>query len=184
MNLPLIQTSRLILRPWQPADLPPFAAMNADPGVMRYFPSTLSPEQSAAFLNRIETHFNNHGFGVFALEEISSGDFIGYCGFMIPAFRAWFTPCVEIGWRLRPTSWGRGLATEAARACLAHGFGKLGFSRIYSFTATLNLPSERVMQRIGMRKEGEFDHPHLEKGHPLCRHVLYRIDPSAESVSD
>jgi RimJ/RimL family protein N-acetyltransferase len=147
--------------------------MNKDAKVMRYFPSILTYDETIAMIDRIQLHFEQHGFGLFALEDLSTCEFIGYTGFMIPSFTGYFTPCVEIGWRLRQISWNKGYATEAAKACLHYGFETLDFKKIFSFTSALNTRSEKVMQRIGMIKYGEFDHPNIELSHPLCRHVIY-----------
>jgi ribosomal-protein-alanine N-acetyltransferase len=149
--------------------------MNQDPMVMRYFPRLATPEESGAMVKLINAFFDEHGYGLFAIELKATGDFIGYTGFTQPGFESWFTPCTEIGWRLRKEFWGQGYATEAAKACLECGFGQFGLKEIYSFTAVLNTPSERVMQRIGMTKVGEFDYPKVEEGHPLRKHVLYKI---------
>ena len=172
----MIKTERLVLRKWMQADSIPFAEMNKDKEVMQYFPSVLSDEETAAMINRIGLHFEKYGFGLYALEKISTKEFIGYTGFMIPSFESFFTPCVEIGWRLRKEDWGKGYATEAAKACLHYGFETLGFEEIYSFTSKINLRSEKVMQAIGMIKEGEFDHPNISLNHSLCRHLLYKIE--------
>jgi len=172
----IITTERLGLRRWTEDDYLPFAKMNKDKEVMQYFPSLLTDEETTAMINRINLHFEKHGFGLFALEKLSTKEFIGYTGFMVPSFESSFTPCVEIGWRLRKEDWGKGYATEAAKACLRYGFEVLGFKKIYSFTSTINLRSEKVMQSIGMIKEGEFDHPKIALDHPLCRHVLYTIE--------
>lgn len=172
----VIITERLGLRHWQEADFSPFAAMNKDEDVMRYFPSTLSDEETKAMVARIEIQFQKHGFGLFALEKRSTAGFIGYTGFMLPRFQSFFTPCVEIGWRIKKEEWNKGYATEAATACLRYGFRTLGFADVYSFTAAINHSSEKVMQKIGMKKEGEFDHPLLATDSPLRRHVLYKIE--------
>jgi ribosomal-protein-alanine N-acetyltransferase len=171
-----ISTERLILRPWLETDIQPFIEMNQDTAVMRYFPSTLTREQTLAFVERIKTGFEKDKFGLYAVELKSTRDFIGYTGFSRPRFKSFFTPCIEIGWRYKQSAWGNGYATEAAKACLHQGFETLGFSTVYSFTATTNLPSEKVMQRIGMTKQGEFDHPGIEPTNVLCRHVLYKVD--------
>ena len=171
----ILSTGRLGLRRWVATDIDPFIRMNDDPIVMRYFPRLYTAEESTAMVQRIGAFFDQHGYGLYALELRTTGEFIGYTGFAEPSFDSWFTPCTEIGWRLRQEFWGQGLATEAARACLDHGFQTLGLQNIFSFTATVNTPSERVMQRIGMSKLGEFDHPRIEPGHPLSRHVLYSI---------
>ena len=101
---------------------------------------------------------------------------IGFIGFIHQTFESDFTPCSEISWRLRPEFWGKGYATEGAMACLDYGFNYLDFQSVYSFTATVNTRSERVMQKIGLHKVKEFDHPKLERSSWLCRHVLYKID--------
>lgn len=172
-----IRTPRLILRRWRPEDLEPFAALNADPVVMEHFPSTLSREESDAFARRIEDHFDRYGFGLWALEIPGVAPFAGFVGLSVPGFEAHFTPCVEIGWRLAAGSWGKGYATEAARAVLAFGFERLSLAEIVSFTAPANERSRRVMERIGMTRNpaDDFDHPRLPEGHPLRRHVLYRV---------
>jgi RimJ/RimL family protein N-acetyltransferase len=172
-----LRTERLRLRGWQPSDREPFAAMNADPRVMEYFPAPLSPEESDARVARIEAHFDRHGFGLWAVEVVGVAPFAGFIGLSIPGFEAHFTPCVEIGWRLAAAHWCRGFATEGARAALAFGFNTLGLAEIVSFTATVNLRSRRVMEKLGMTHQpgDDFDHPLLPEGHWLRRHVLYRI---------
>lgn len=171
----MITTERMLLRCWKPDDLEPFAAMNADPEVMRHFPSTLNLEQTAAGMKRAEAHFERHGWGLFAAEH--EGEFIGYVGLFHVPFQAHFTPAVEIGWRLKRSHWNRGLASEAARACLEFGFRDAGLKEIVSFTIPVNLPSRRVMEKIGMRHDlnGDFEHPKVPAGHVMRRHVLYRI---------
>lgn len=171
----VLSTDRLCLRRWTAADLPPFSKMNQDPAVMQFFPRLLSPTDSAAMVQRINAFFDQTGYGLYAVDIKATGEFIGYTGFANPSFQSFFTPCVEIGWRLKKDAWGQGYATEAARACLQYGFDSLRLEEVYSFTAVINQRSERVMQRIGMVKTGEFDHPNLETGHALRRHVLYRI---------
>jgi ribosomal-protein-alanine N-acetyltransferase len=150
--------------------------MNSDEDVMKYFPAMLNRSETIAMMQRIDYHFEKNNFGLYTVEEKKSGTFIGFTGFSIPAFESFFTPCVEIGWRYQKEYWGQGFATEAAQACLQHGFNTLGFQQIFSFTSTLNLPSENVMKRIGMIKTGEFDHPNINITHRLCKHVLYCID--------
>jgi RimJ/RimL family protein N-acetyltransferase len=170
-----LRTPRLGMRRWQDSDLESFAAMNRDPRVMEYFPRIWTAEESAAMVARAGTFLEQNGYGLFAVDELASGDFIGYVGLARPSWDAWFTPCVEIGWRLRTEAWGFGYATEAAKECLRFGFEELGLERIYSFTALPNVRSVRVMQKIGMRFAGEFDHPMVEEGSWLRRHVLYQV---------
>jgi RimJ/RimL family protein N-acetyltransferase len=172
-----LESSRLRLRDWQDADLAPFAALNADPRVMEYFPRPLDRAESDAAVVRIRAHFARRGFGLWAVEAPGVAEFVGFVGLSVPSFEAHFTPCVEIGWRLAREFWGRGYATEAALAVLNHGFGTLGLAEIVSFTAAANARSRAVMERIGMHRSDadDFDNPNLSPGHPLRRHVLYRL---------
>jgi ribosomal-protein-alanine N-acetyltransferase len=178
---PELRTARLLLRRWREADLTPFAAMNADPEVMEHFPAPLTRAQSDAFASQIEEGFGEAGFGLWAVETTADGGFIGYTGLARPRFTAHFTsparPATELGWRLARHAWGRGYATEAARAVLGFAFGRAGLSEIVSFTAVTNIRSQAVMRRIGMTRDpaDDFDHPALPPGHRLRCHVLYRI---------
>ena len=171
-----ITTPRLTLRQWQAADRPMFAAMNADPKVMEFFPSLLSQEQSNALVDRIEGDIEKRGWGLWAAEELSSGRFIGFVGLDEPRAQLPFSPCVEIGWRLDHSAWGKGYASEAAIAALATGFNEIGLSEIVSFTVIGNFRSEAVMKKIGMTKSSEtFNHPGIPEGHPMQEHLLYRM---------
>ena len=176
-DLPVLDTARLRLRPWRDEDLAPWAALNADPEVMATIGRPLERSQSDLLAQRIRGHFDRRGFGLWAVEVPDVASFIGFIGLSIPQFEAHFTPCVEIGWRLARAEWGKGYASEGARAALAFGFERLGLAEIVSFTAVSNLRSRRVMERIGMQRRAaeDFDHPNLPEGHPLRRHVLYRI---------
>lgn len=172
-----LESARLLLRQWHNDDLGPFAQMCADERVMRYFPGMLSRLESAGLIGRVRGHFLEFGFGLWALERKDTGDFIGFTGLNTVGFDAHFTPAVEIGWRLAHDHWGLGFASEAAWTALRCGFGQLGLDEVVSFTSALNVPSEKVMQAIGMRRDeqGDFDHPKLAAGHPLRPHRLYRI---------
>ncbi len=170
-----VETDRLVLRDWKSEDLPSFIAMNKDDRVMRFFPSVLTGEETESFFSRIQSEFDRNGWGLYAVEMRSTGQFIGYVGLHEIGFDADFTPGVEIGWRLNADYHNQGLATEAAKAVLELAKSK-GLKRLYSFTAKNNAPSERVMQKIGMKKTGEFEHPNLPEGSPLRPHVLYQID--------
>lgn len=173
-------TARLILRHWRDEDFPAFARMNADPRVMECFPAPLSLSESAAFFDRILREFETEGFGLYALERRTDGELLGYTGLHRVTFDGPLYGRVEIGWRLRPEMWGNGYATEAARSCLRYaGLSKI--ESIISFTALNNLRSQRVMQRLGMARLQEFDHPALPTGHPLQRHVLYIIRTSGHT---
>lgn len=172
-----LATSRLMLRPWRTEDLPAFAAMNADPRVMEYFPKLLERVESDALAGRIDDHFRRHGFGMWAVEVVAVANFVGFVGLSVPVFEAHFSPCIEVGWRLAFEHWGRGYATEAAIAVTDFAFEDLALDEVVAFTATSNQRSRRVMDRIGMShcELDDFDHPSLPQGHPLRRHVLYRL---------
>ena len=173
----ILQGARVRLRPWRNEDRAPFAAMNADERVMEFFPKLLSRTESDALVDGIQAHFVRHGFGLWAVEVPDVAPFIGFTGLAVPRFTAPFTPCVEIGWRLAAEHWGMGYATEAARLALAYGFETAGLAEIVSFTTIANLRSRAVMKRLGMQRDpaDDFDHPSVPDGHPLQRHVLYRL---------
>ena len=176
-----ILTDRLMLRRWRGDDRAPFAKMNADPRVMEFFVQVLDRDTSDALVEKFEVHFEAHGFGFWALEDRASGAFAGFTGLQLMEFEAPFTPCVEVGWRLPFAFWGRGLASEAARAAIAYGFESLRLPEIVACTAFCNMRSQRVMERIGMARvpNGDFIHPKIPPDHPLQPSVLYRIRPSS-----
>jgi len=159
-----LATERLLLRRWKAEDRGPFAELNSDPEVMRYFPRLLSSAESDSFVDRIEQGFDENGFGLWALEI--SGRFAGYTGLNRTTFETPMGQHVEIGWRLARWAWGRGYATEAARCVLRSAYELHGISDVYSFTVESNTRSESVMRRIGMsrRIDLDFDHPILLAG--------------------
>jgi RimJ/RimL family protein N-acetyltransferase len=173
----VLTTERLRLRPWRSDDLEPFAALNADARVREFFPGLQTYEESAASMRWIDDHFRVHGFGLWAVEAIGIAPFIGFIGLSVPSFDAPFMPCVELGYRLAFDHWGRGYATEGARAALAFGFATAGLDEIVAMTAAGNARSRRVMERLGMTRNAtdDFDHPNIAAEHPLRRHVLYRL---------
>lgn len=158
--------SRVVLRAWRDADLAPFAALNADPRVMEHVPAPLAREESDALAARIRTHLHERGFGLWALEIPGVADFAGFVGLQVPS---WRPEEVEIAWRLAFEHWGRGYATEAARRVLDMRL----FRDVVSFTVPANVRSIRVMEKIGLRFAGEFEHPKVDVDR-LRRHVLYR----------
>lgn len=177
MEMVRLKSERLILRPWRQEDRKPFAAINAEPDVIRYL-NPLTHEQSDAMLDRIDLHFEDHGWGFWALEEKASGALIGMCGLNNVSSALPFAPAVEIGWRLS-TSWqGAGYAREAAQRCFDFAFDELKLDRVVAFTVPANSNSWGLMRRLGMSQIGEFDHPNLADGHPLRHHVLYELRSS------
>ena len=170
-----IRTERLLMRRWRESDRGPFAAMNADPEVMRYFPETLDRAASDAYMDRIEALIQHQGFGLWALELTETGRFLGFTGLnpMPPGVPG--AGGMEVGWRLASHAWHQGFATEAATAALDVGFRGVGLAEIWSMTAVLNEPSQAVMRRLGMTLYGHFEHPRVAVGHPVRPHVVYRI---------
>ena len=174
-----LRTPRLILREWRDEDAEPFAAMSADPEVMRYLVPFPDRAAVGAWIARARTHLAEHGFGKFVVELAGEAAFAGVVGLDHVGFDLPFTPAVEVLWRLARPFWGRGFATEAARATLDDGFGRLGLDEVVAYTVVGNRRSRAVMERLGMHRDAaedfDFVHPRLPPGHPLRRHVLYRL---------
>lgn len=171
------------MRRWRDSDREPFAALNADPEVMRHFPAALSRSDSDALIDRLEDHIDAHGYGLWALERLDDGRLLGFVGLQTVPPELPFAPTTEIGWRLARSAWGQGYATEAARAALRFGFAGVGLAEIVAFTTVGNTRSRAVMERLGMTRDPaeDFDHPGIAPPSPLRRHVLYRIENSAIS---
>lgn len=175
------KTARLVLRPWIEADRQPLRDLNASPQVCRYFPSTLSTPESDGMFDYFQASMQVKQPCVYAVQDRETGDFVGLCGLHAPDFDAPFMPCVEILWRFCESAWGQGYATEAAKACLSDGLSYLNIPEIVAFTVPDNTASIRVIEKIGMTRDrqGDFDHPHVSDGHPLKRHLLYRVKSPA-----
>jgi len=173
----VIETDRLILRRWREADRAPFAALNADPEVMRYFPAALTRAESDAAIDRMETAFNEKGISFWAAEHKADGRFVGLIGLQYVRDTLPIAPALEVGWRLTRDTWGQGLAPEGARAALAYAFAALKAPEVLAYTAATNAPSRRVMEKLGMTYDpaSDFLHPKLAAGHPLQQHVVYRL---------
>lgn len=178
----MLETERLLLRPWQTRDYPKFVQLNADPKVMEFFPACLSRQESDALALHFQALIEQQGWGFWAVEFKTTHTFIGMLGLNPVSPRLPFSPATEIGWRLHPSYWGQGLATEAARATLKFGFEQLQLDEIVAFTASANLRSQALMQRLGMQCDAvNFEHPALAKDHRLAEHCLYRLN-RAQSV--
>ena len=173
----MIETKRLLLRQWREQDREPFAEMNADAAVMEFFPAPLTHAESDAAAAGNEHQIEAHGWGLWAVEILATGEFIGFTGLWQVPDDYPFGPAVEVGWRLARRHWGQGFATEAARASVEFGFRELRLDEIVSMTAVGNLRSRRVMEKLGLTHDpaDDFDHPRIPEGHPLRRHVLYRV---------
>jgi len=181
MKLATLKTDRLILRPWRAADREPFAAMSADPEVMRYLMPVADRTESDAIADRLAAHIEEYGFGFWALEAPGVAPFVGFTGLLHVGDDMPFAPAVEIGWRLAREHWGKGYSSEAAMASLAYGFETLKLDEIVALTVPANSRSQAVMKRIGMSRDpaDDFEHPRLADGDPLKSHVLYRIKRDA-----
>lgn len=179
----MIETNRLILRPWENTDREPFAQLNSCPVILEFFPNTLTSEESNKLADNIITHIQTHGWGLWAAEEKVSKRFMGFIGLQTYEGNTHFSPTVEIGWRLHSDFWGKGYATEGAKAALEHGFTQLNLNEIVAFTAAINTRSQRVMEKIGMiyNPKDDFIHPSVPKNNPLAPHVLYRISASPKT---
>jgi len=174
-----LETERLFLRAWEDTDIAPFAKICADPEVMRHFPERLSRDKTEHLISRCIDKQKSDGFCMAPIEVKETGEFLGFVGLNRPSYAAPlpFDPCVEIGWRLKQSAWGKGYASEAAKAWLRFGFETIDLEEIVAFTIPANLPSQRVMERIGMTRDidGDFLHPSLPNDHPIAPHVLYRL---------
>jgi len=172
----IFQSQRLGFRPWAESDFEEFKRMNADPEVMRHSPGTLSEEQSEGFFQRLQDHYAKHGFCYFATDLLETGELIGFIGFAYQDYESEFTPAIDIGWRLKTSAWGKGYATEGAKRCLEYGFEKLGLASVISVCIVRNEPSENVMKKIGMMRQGIFNHPRLVDYPDLENCVCYKME--------
>jgi RimJ/RimL family protein N-acetyltransferase len=171
----ILQGPRLVLRPPEPSDAAELAAINGDPEVMRHFAAAMNRAESDAWLARLIAHHAEHGFGFWSVLRQDAPGLVGIVGLMRVGFEARFTPAVEIGWRTARAHQRRGYAEEASRLALAAGFGPLGLEEIVAWTIPVNEASWRMMEKLGMSPDGDFEHPRLPEGHPMRRHLLYRI---------
>jgi RimJ/RimL family protein N-acetyltransferase len=178
-----ISTQRLLLRPFTEPDLAPFAALNSHPLVVEALGQSLTRAESDALVERIRAEMEREGWGVWAVEVVGGAEFVGMVGLHRVNAALPPAPAIEVAWRLSPSHWGHGYATEAAAGALRYGFEEAGLAEIVAFTTTLNVRSQGVMERIGMERdtEADFDHPSLPEGSPLRRHVLYRACRSRET---
>jgi RimJ/RimL family protein N-acetyltransferase len=182
----MLQTERLLLREWREEDREPFARINADPEVMEHFPAPLDRVHSDQLADRIQGHLDGRGWGLWAVEILGGARFIGFTGLTPVGFDLiQGREAIEVGWRLERAAWGHGYATEAATEALRYGFGVLDLDEVVSYAALTNHRSLAVMERLGMTRAEEFDHPRLPPGHPLRPHVVYRAvrPPPAASSS-
>ena len=170
----IFTSERLGFRNWSDEDLPAFAAMNADPVVMEHFAKTLNAAESEAFLTRLRNHYLDRGYTYYAVDVLETGQWIGFIGLAYQDYEASFTPATDIGWRLIPEAWGHGFATEGAKRCLEFAFESLNMESVVATCTATNFKSEKVMQKIGMTRQGMFNHPRL-KDHPDLERCLWYV---------
>ncbi len=169
----LFKSERLGFRNWKLSDIPKMAAISGDEEVMRYFPNTQDEAHTSKFVHKMRAMYAEKGYCYFAVDELSSGELIGFIGLCDQEYEAAFTPCVDLGYRLARKFWGKGYATEGAAKCLEYAFEMAGLKEVVAVCVTTNTPSENVMKKIGMTYDSNFIHPYL-KGHPdLEECVLY-----------
>jgi RimJ/RimL family protein N-acetyltransferase len=183
--IPRLTTERLLLREWLATDREPFGLMNADPLVVEHLPRALDRAASDALIERFQADWAVQGHGRWALVRRDDDAFLGFVGLHAATFDAHFTPAVDVGWRLARAAWGRGYATEGARAALRYAFETLALDEVVSYTVPANVRSRAVMERLGMTHDprDDFDHPAFLDDRRICRHVLYRLTRTAWSAS-
>lgn len=172
----IIKTNRLGLRNWHTKDIAPAKLMTSNEKVMEFFPSTWTSKQTEDFIQKMRKHYRKHEFCYFAVDELETGKFIGFIGLMHQTYSTQFSPFVDIGWRLIPDAWGKGYATEGAKACLNFAFTTLNLQEIYAIAPELNIKSQRVMQKLGMTFHTDFEHPKLDQNSPFRKCVAYKIE--------
>jgi len=172
----LFKSERLGFRNWKSSDLAEMAEINADSEVMKFFPNIQNSSETQNFIERMQKQFADHGYCYFAVELINDSTFIGFIGIADQTYKADFTPCTDMGWRLNKKYWGKGYATEGAKRCIEYAFQELGLDKIFSIAPKINANSEAVITKIGMSKVKEFDHPLLLDDSRLKVCVLYEIE--------
>ncbi len=171
----LFTSDRLGFRNWNPDDIDELHEINSDQKVMEFFPSLPTKEQTTEFIKRMTKQFEEKGFCYFAVDRLENNELIGFIGLSEQTYDAEFTPCIDIGWRIKSTEWNKGFATEGAKKCLDYAFNTLKIRKVYSIAPKINTKSEHIMIKIGMQKEGEFEHPSLLENNSLKTCVVYTI---------
>lgn len=171
----LIKTERLGLRNWNNSDLIEMTALNQDTQVMEFFPSTQDKSKTQGFIERMQKHFDVHNYCYFAADRLDTKEFIGFIGLCTQNYLKDHPTFTDIGWRLKQAAWGKGFATEGAKGCLKFAFEEMNLDKVYSVCSLINVKSENVMQKIGMQKEMEFNHPLLSDYPELEVCALYVI---------
>ena len=169
----LFTSERLGFRNWQEADIPMLAEVNADPVVMEFFPSIQGFQQTVDFVRRMQKQFAEKGYCYFAVDKLDREEWIGFIGLSDQDYKADFTPCIDIGWRLKQSAWHNGFATEGAKRCMEYGLTNLGLLKVFAVAPKINARSEHIMKSIGMFKVSEFDHPALREDTRLNPCILY-----------
>jgi RimJ/RimL family protein N-acetyltransferase len=170
----IFTSKRLGFRNWDVADIDKMHEINSDKKVMEFFPAMPTKEQTTEFVQRMKSQFQDKGFCYFAVEKLEDKQFIGFIGLSEQTFEADFTPCVDIGWRIKSSEWNKGFASEGAQKCLDYALNELNLESVYSIAPKINTKSEHIMTKIGMKKLYEFEHSLLTKFDQLKKCVLYK----------
>lgn len=177
----IIKTERLVLRNWRDSDIAPFFELNQDPKVFEFLGKPLTLIETFQFIKNKANQQDERGYTIWATEIKETGELIGYIGLNYTSFEEHFTPAVEVGWRLGSKYWGKGYATEGAKASLDYGFNKCELKEIVSFTVPANVRSIQVMERIGMKRDLNGDFERHGFGEHLTHHILYRTCSSHQN---
>lgn len=175
-NCYIFTSERLGFRNWDLVDIEKMHEINSDEQVMEFFPTILTKEQTTEFVLRMRKQFQNKGYCYFAVDKLKNNEFIGFIGLMEQTYEADFTPCIDIGWRLKSSDWNKGLATEGAKKCLEYAFNHLKIDNIYAIAPKVNMKSEHIMAKIGLKKQYEFEHSLLTNNARLKKCVLYKTE--------
>ncbi|MGJ1418906.1 GNAT family N-acetyltransferase [Sphingobacterium spiritivorum] len=172
----IFTSDRLGFRNWDLADIDKLYKINTDRKVMEFFPDVSTKEQTTEFVQRMKRQFEDKAFCYFAVDRLDNREFIGFIGLSEQTYAADFTPCIDIGWRISSTEWNKGYATEGAKKCLDYALNVLKLQEIYAVAPKINLKSEHIMKKIGLKKQYEFEHPLLTNNERLRTCVLYKTE--------
>jgi len=171
----IFRSERLGFRNWLTTDIEIMTEINSDEEVMEFFPKIKSKHETAEFIERMQNQFNEKGFCYYAVDKLKTREFIGFIGLSEQIFTSDFASCIDIGWRLKKDEWNKNYAPEGAKRCLDYAFTKLKLEKIIAVAPIVNLKSELVMKKIGMKKVKNFNHPALAENERLRECSLYEI---------
>jgi RimJ/RimL family protein N-acetyltransferase len=172
----IFTSERLGFRTWQLSDIDSMHEINSDEKVMEFFPFFPTKTQTEDFIKRMIIQYQDKGFCYFAVDKLEDNEFIGFIGLSEQTYEADFTPCVDIGWRIKRSEWNKGFASEGAKKCLEFALIELKLENVYSIAPKVNKKSEHIMTKIGLKKQKEFEHILLMNNEQLKTCVLYKTE--------